>query len=273
MDPEREKQTIDVVGSQSTAVVPINKSFRALANVSGLKELVAANLGQRECSLFDLERMKMPPGEAPGLFMVTDEVVGDHTVESFEGIVVFYKDARAYWEKTFDETGGGNPPDCDSDDLHTGHGNIGDGKTERSCRGCPMNEWGSAKKGNKRGKACRQMVVLFVLRTDKNQALFPSVVVAGPGSLKSINRYFLGLTDRGIAYYKAMHRFSLKKETNADGIKYWSLDMKLARELNEEETTAARGYSASMESSFLAVKPTRDMVDGASAEGPEDVEL
>jgi hypothetical protein len=251
---------------EETALVPVTERFDALrVNPDELKEVVDANFGTRTASVFDLERIKVGTGGATA-YTVTDELDGEDVVKEFEAMIAFWKDARSYWAQPLDESGGGAPPDCSSEDMVTGYGTFEDGSTCRKCESCPYNQWESDPKGG-RGKACKEMIIMFLLRTGREERIFPSMLVAPPSSISNISGYMMGLTSRGLPYYGVTHRFTLEGDTNAAGIRYCKVKLLPGRDLTSEERKSLRAYGALMRPTFEKVKITKDL-----AETPVDPE-
>jgi len=118
-----------------------------------IQAIVADNLAGQQIGEFDLPRVAIPAGggtrwEVPG-------PGGSEALDEISGILVFVKQTRAYW-KNDDVTG--DPPDCSSPDGRIGHGSPGG-----ECATCPMAQFGS---DGKRGQACKQQAVWFLLRED-----------------------------------------------------------------------------------------------------------
>lgn len=104
--------------------------------------------------------------------------------------------ANAYWSEGFSPS---NPtgPDCSSNDGETGRGKrliaTEWEEGERPCFGCPLNQFGSRDDG--RGKACRNMRVLFVQRLDADHinSPVPELLVVPPTGLKAVANYLQDL--------------------------------------------------------------------------------
>ena len=124
--------------------------------------IVKENLGGEELGPFDLDRITLPSQKDTN-FRVMDENGNDTPVPEIEGIIIYYKHAKTYWEGDF--SGEGSPPDCHSSDLINGIGDPGG-----PCKDCPNNEFGT--KGY--GKSCKDSRILYILGEDD---LFPSLLV------------------------------------------------------------------------------------------------
>lgn len=265
--PMSKKQQQQIAGSESLPIVPIHNHFVALRDTATLKEVAEANFGTRKASAFDLERIKLGSGGMTQ-FVITDPVDGEKVVPSFQGVIAFWLGSRVFWQKSFEETGGGAMPDCASFDLKSGFGAIeenGD-KIKRPCDACPMNQWGSGKQGI--GKACREIVQIFLLRKDANENFFPSLLVAPPGSLKPWNAYMMGLLNKGIPFFAAEHEFTLEREQSKSGVAYAQLRPRFIRKLDDAERAAIASYGAAMKPLFNGVTPTSDFfeAEGSAAQ-------
>jgi len=134
-------------------------------------------------------------------------------VEEFTARILHHTPANAYWEKAFDETGGGNIPDCFSMDAM--HPRCGDDKKVQApvCTVCRRNEFGT----DGRGKACKNIWRLHVLLADSN---IPKRLTLPPSNLGQIQDFLIALADANIAYPLATVKFSLSPTKNKDGIEY-----------------------------------------------------
>lgn len=147
----------------------------------------------------------------------------DGTKETqFSGIILDLNRANAYWIESFQESGGGTPPDCSSldgisadlnaDNCPSPTGKCGLGSKPE----CPMNQFGSAG----RGKACKNLKRVHVI-LDGHQ--LPLRLTLPPTSIKAIDLYVSLLASKGIPYQLANTEFKLKEAQNKEGIKYSEL--------------------------------------------------
>ncbi len=87
-----------------------------------IREIFLANMDE-DVDEFDLDGVSVPGGG--GLAWPVPDINGEPTaLEEIVGVVILQGTRRAYWEKSFDETGGGSPPDCASLDGNNGLGYI-----------------------------------------------------------------------------------------------------------------------------------------------------
>src|SRR5512144_1606913 len=112
-----------MAGSKSTELVPFTEYSVAKVNAHDLMEVLEENVGGT-ITEFDLQRAKVPTGGMTA--WVLPSLDGeDEIVNYIDGVLVYHREPRAYWEHAIDEGGGNNPPDCRSVDGKIGVGNPG----------------------------------------------------------------------------------------------------------------------------------------------------
>lgn len=194
-----------------------------------IAEIIQANLGPTDgLSRFDLDKCKVPAGGQTRWEVPTLE--GVESKEALAGIIIHWKDVRAFWEEEY--TGGNTPPDCYSDDTIQGIGNPG-GK----CESCPFSEWGSAEEGD--GQKCKQMRILFILREDD---ILPMAITAPPTSVRNLKQYFMRLASKAIPFYGVKTSLELKKATNNSGIEYSEIDPSFVEKLSSQAVSEIKEY-------------------------------
>jgi hypothetical protein len=201
--------------TKALATVEVGKFQVAKADVS-IGEVLEVNLSGGKFDLNDLDRIRIPAGGVTQWSVPS--IDGDDDYEStVEGVIVGIKPLRAFWAKSFDEAGGGAPPDCYSNDTVMGYGDpLQNGKTDwYSCEECPNSKFGSASRGE--GQACKEMRMVMVIREND---LLPVVISLPPTSLKKLQQYMMRLGSRGLKYYEVITRFKLSKVQNQAGIGY-----------------------------------------------------
>jgi hypothetical protein len=186
-----------------------------------LSEIIEENVGE-QIQVSDLDKTGIPAGGATSFEVPTLD--GEEDVKTIEGIIVGFKDGRAFWKESFDETGGGTPPDCFSDDMVTGVGDPGG-----ACATCPFNQFGSAENGD--GKACKEMRTVFVLREGD---LLPLAITLPATSIKPMKQYFLRLVNFRKRFYHVVTKFELEKTQNKGGIKYSKVKPSVSKQISDE---------------------------------------
>ena len=223
-------------GNQVPAVVdPTSGQFAIMATQNqNIREVLKANLGSDELRPEDLERVTVPG--SGGTTWVVNTVDGPVETRELTGVIVHTQITRAYWEKSFDETGGGSPPECVSRDGLTGVGNPGG-----DCLNCKYNLFESDAKG--RGKACQESRLIFLVLKDE---LLPIVVKAPATSLKNAKKYLTGLTSRvdpvtrrNTPVHSVYTKLTLFRDKNTDGIPFAKIEFAKTGCVENPEATAA----------------------------------
>lgn len=195
-----------------------------------MQRVIRANIGNSRMNEFDVDRISVPPGG--GIAWNVPTLEGIDSAKEIEGVVVFWKEPRAFWRINYDDSGGGTPPACQSDDGTTGVGDPGG-----QCGVCPLAQFGTHHKG--RGQACKQMRILFVIR---EQEFLPIAISCPPTSLDNMRKYFLRLAGRGILFNHVVTRFVLAQERNRDGVGYSVIVPSMTRMLNDIEIESIERY-------------------------------
>ncbi len=188
-------------------------------------QLLKDNLGSGGLSPFDLDRVKIPGGGS--LMWTIPSIDGETESKELFGIIAAWADKRSFWAKSMDESGGGSPPDCSSEDGEVGFGYpIGhpdldeselehrfnnDGSEHLSggpfeCMRCPLSQFGS---GKGQAQACKSMKFVFLISPER---LLPMLLSVPPSSLRAFRQYMLQLASSGARYNNVVTKFTLEKE-------------------------------------------------------------
>lgn len=250
--------------SNALAIADTGKYLIMQGDAKEAAEIVRANTGGGPINDFSFDRLKVPAAggqiwQIPSLEGVTD-------AREVDGIIVAWKETRGYWETSFEESGGGTPPDCASSDS-----TIGIGKPGGECLKCPLAQFGSAEKTDKKGnpiesrsQACKQVRLLFLLRPG---TMLPVIVACPPTSLKPARNFFMRLASNGIPYYGVVTRLRLQPDKNADGIAYSKVELSVAGRLSPEATAKAKEYGLAFQPAIANVRVEHSDVHGAPAAG------
>jgi hypothetical protein len=204
-------------------------------------------------STFDFDRIKVPAGGVTSWTVKTLE--GEEVRKELDGIIVGVAYKKAFWQTSFEESGGGTPPDCSSQD-----GVIGEGTPGGVCKRCPFNQFGSAKEGAGAGKACRDIGHLLLLPAD---SALPVLVTVPPSSLKSVRSYFLQLSGKLMPFYGAISKLSLERDKNAQGIAYSKIIPSFAARLDKEATAKMRAYAEELVPLLASLSVDREDLEPA----------
>lgn len=196
--------------------------------VPEITALIRDNIGAG-VSIAALERVKVP---ASGSTVWTREEESDAPApREIAGIIIYFKDRRAYWPKKY-EGGAGDPPQCASDNGITGTGNPGG-----DCAGCKFAAWGSAP--DSRGQACKATRLLYILQPT---SLLPIVLSVPPTSIQPVRKYLLRLVSERLAYHSVVTRLRCKAEQSKTGQKYAEIVATRGDVLDAELATRVAAY-------------------------------
>lgn len=198
-----------------------------LALTSNALDLIKENLKQQPLSfqLFDL--VKSPSGgstvfSVPGLS-------GEEAEKELTGIILDYMTPRAYWATS--DPVEGMPPTCLSKDSLISQ----DGK---ACAHCPFNDFGS-KDGESPAKACKESVLLFLLRPG---SVFPLLVRVPVTSKKIFLKYTTRLISRMTPLSSVVTKITLEKATSREGKPYALFHFDAVEVLGSEEAEKVREF-------------------------------
>ncbi len=124
------------------------------------------------------QRVKIPSGGALQYEIPGDDPENPDYAKSLEGVILFNHASCAYWpDGEVDEN---TTPLCSSVD-----GKAGIGEPGGTCAICALNRFGSGENG--KGKACKNMRVLYLLRDGE---YMPLQVALPPTSIKPFNDFY-----------------------------------------------------------------------------------
>ena len=219
------EQTAPAGAVADTSLAPVESSYIALT--SNALDLIRANLKSQPLSLDLFDVVKSPSGgatvfEVPGLS-------GNEAAMELTGIVLDYTTPRAYWDTP--DPVEGTPPVCMSQNSIISH----DGK---SCALCPYNDFGS-KDGDSNAKACKESVLLFLLRPNNIIPLLVRVpVTSKPRFLKYSTRLLSSLTPLS----SVVTKITLEKATSKQGKPYALFNFQAVSKLTPEEAVQAQMF-------------------------------
>lgn len=223
------------------AVIGDNEYKVMTLEVSKLQEVMSANIGIGTVRAWDLPRIQLPTQGGDEWRLPTP--FGVESEESFEAIIVHWRDARLYWKIAFEESGGGTPPDCKSNDGLTGIGEPGG-----VCAQCPYAQFGSADRGD--GQACKQLRMLFLVMTGDS---VPKYLPLPPTSLSPMRQYFMQLLSADYPFYAVTTRFSLRQAGDR-AMRYSVVDPQAITPLGDDQLLKISAYRK-------AIQPFLDEVE------------
>lgn len=208
---------------QTVAVEPANSGYLALN--SNALDIIRGNLKNQPLS-FDLFDIVKSPSGGSTVFSVPG-LSGDEAEKELTGIIVDYTTPRAYWDSP--EPVEGTPPVCLSQNSIISH----DGK---ACAHCPYNDFGS-KDGETNAKACKESVLLFLLRPNNVIPLLVRVPVTSKARyLKYATRLLSTLTPIS----SVVTKITLEKATSKTGKPYALFNFEAVSKLSPEEAAQAK---------------------------------
>lgn len=245
-----------------TDVVPFEKYAVAQFDQESLSEALTANLGGGDVNLDrDLDRVKIPG--SGGTTWTVPTLEGEEDTKTLSGIIVAWKNVRAYYATSYEESPN-SPPTCASDDAVTGTGfpyHKGSDAPEGDpitlpCAQCPNSQWGSTDKGDSNAQACQQQRLLFLLTEGD---MLPIIVKLPPTSIKGCADYFLRLTRAGKPFFAVQTSITLEKQAGPPAFSI----AKFAKtaDLAPDEITVVRQYKN-------ALTPAVQRVSGVEAAEP-----
>jgi hypothetical protein len=267
-------------------------TYPALADgVAGLVDTLEDNVGEG-LRFTDLTRITVPTGGGTS-FEVVDDLTGERdSVRTIVGALVHWQHSRTWWEapKPGEPEISHEPPACSSvdgkvpvaggafsDSGYNANLNIpvevaGKGRI-RTCAACPKNEWGSTHKEGRKGKACKQQILMYLLPPGE---ILPVIVSVSPTSLAIIRNFMVKLSARFQAHHSAfVLEFSLKRIEKSGSEPYSQLVPKLVGMLDGmrkgreggpvPDSPAERALQYSRE--FAAALTVEDIIGASTGNG------
>ena len=210
---------------QTAAPVPANSGYLALN--SNALDIIRGNLKNQPLSLDLFDIVKSPSGgstvfSVPGLS-------GDEAEKELTGIILDYTTPRAYWDTP--DPVEGTPPVCLSQNSIISH----DGK---ACAHCVYNDFGS-KDGETNAKACKESVLLFLLRPNN---VIPILVRVPVTSKARYLKYATRLLSTLTPISSVVTKITLEKATSKSGKPYALFNFEAVSKLSPEEAAQAKTF-------------------------------
>lgn len=185
-------------------------------------------------------RAKIPSGGGKAFEILTGDENSDTVETKLEGVVIHNHKCNA----RFDEDTLGEPPICASMDGKIGNAvNPETGEVESfGCLDCPFNEFGSAHGGKGPGKACKNMIRLYMMVPGSP---IPILISLPPTSMKNWQAYRIStLAAKGLKPYEVVTELTLTIAANKAGVKYSVVKPRLVGKLGPEDAAAARFFAS-----------------------------
>ena len=194
---------------------------------SNALDIIRENLKNQPLPFDFFDVVKSPSGgstvfSVPGL-------AGDEAAKELTGIILDYTTPRAYWDTP--DPVEGTPPTCLSQNSIISQ----DGK---ACARCPYNDFGS-KDGDSNAKACKESVLIFLLRPNNIIPLLVRVpVTSKPRFLKYSTRLLSSLTPIS----SVVTKITLEKATSKGGKPYALFNFEAVATLSSDEAMQAKKF-------------------------------
>jgi hypothetical protein len=210
-----------------TALTVSESNFIAFTeNAHGI---ITENLKGKQLSYQMLDVVKSPSGGTTA-FSVPG-VSGDENAKELIGVILDYTTPRAYWDTPDPKEG--TPPICFSRDSIVSHEGT-------ACATCPYNDFGS-KDGDSNAKACKESVVILLLRPDN---IMPIIVRIPVSSKLRFQKYTGRLVGTLTPINSVVTKITLEKATNKTGQPFAHYNFEKAEELGDDEVAAAKAFGA-----------------------------
>ena len=180
-------------------------------------------------------RIKIPAGGVLQFELPTGDPQHPDYSPTLTGVILYNHASCAYWPEG-DEYNDDVPPLCSSVDGKQGYGEPGG-----TCATCTLSQFGSASNG--RGKACKNMRVLYLLRSGE---FMPLAINLSPTSISPFREFLnQGFVFRNRATYGSLVEIGLKRQTNPEGKDYSVATFKRLGDFHGDQLAAVRKYALS----------------------------
>ena len=212
--------------SSETALAPISSNYVALS--SNALDIIRGNLKNQALTLDLFDIVKSPSGGST-VFAVPG-LSGEDAEKELTGIILDYTTPRAYWDTP--DPVEGTPPVCMSENSII----SSDGK---ACAFCHFNDFGS-KDGETNAKACKESVLLYLLRPNN---ILPLLVRVPVTSKNRFLKYTARLAGALTPVSGVVTRITLDKATSKGGKPYAVFNFEAVSTLAPEEAASAKAYA------------------------------
>ena len=168
----------------------------------------------------------------------------------FVGQIVHVQPRRSYWKKSYEETGGGELPDCWSIDALKPH-KTSESMQAEACSECPQRVWKSAQKGE--GQACRDVRWMWILLPDRP---IPAILVIPPTSLRRWSEYNTTVQQAGLFRPLAVWtKFAVEEAKNSAGTAFSRVAFSIDRIADADELKEAMRLDKQIDKISQAIGP------------------
>ena len=232
--------------AETTTMAPVESAYIALSN--NTLDIIRENLKNQPLSLQIFDVVKSPSGGAT-VFSVPG-LSGDEAEKELTGIILDYTTPRAYWDTP--DPVEGTPPVCMSQNSIV----SSDG---RACLSCPYNDFGS-KDGESNAKACKESVLLFLLRPG---SILPLLVRVPVTSKPRFLKYTARLAGNLAPINSVVTKITLEKATSKQGQPYALFNFEAVSLLSPEEAQQAKAYARQFMDSVNAAEMMPELAEAS----------
>lgn len=238
------------MNTNNTALMK-HENFVLPAMLEGGGEFTSEELAEDIDGLsMNFQRVKIPAGGVIQFELPSDDPENPDYAKTLSGVILYNHSTYAYWPEG-DEYDDNVPPLCSSVDGKQGIGTPGG-----LCQTCALNRFGSA--SDSRGKACKNMRVLYLLRSGE---YMPLQLTLPPTSIKPwsnfINQAFLF---RQRATYGSVVQIGLKKMSNGSN-DYSVATFRRLYDFTGEELAQVRAYANSFKDQIKLILQQRAAIN------------
>ena len=219
-------------------LAPVNSDYAALSN--NALSVIRENLKNQPLALDFFDVVKSPSGGST-VFAVPG-LSGDEPETELTGIILDYTTPRAYWDTS--DPVAGTPPDCMSVNSII----SADGK---ACAHCPYNDFGS-KDGESNAKACKESVLLFLLRPHN---VLPLLVRVPVTSKARFLKYTARLAGALTPLNGVVTKITLERATSRSGKPFALFKFEVDSILDTDTAVQAKAYAQQ----FMEIVNAADM--------------
>lgn len=219
-------------------------------------QVIAENTDGEGLTPRDLDRVKMPSGDALFFNLRTPESPDGEPKKELRGVILHMKKTRVYYATSFEEGGGNDAPDCYCDDAAgpDGLGGVGVGTPGGPCAACEFGRFTvDPATGQSSPPACAQKnLLLMVLKGD----VLPRVVTIPPSGLTNLRNYTRTLNSANVRRSEVETVVGLEKATGGPTgkVSYAKPTFAIGERLSAEAVAAMEEYKAEMAGLLPQVK-------------------
>jgi hypothetical protein len=224
-----------------------------LVNKEEIMEASQANRADNET--FRLDKVKMP--SSGGItFERIDESGKPFAVSGIKGVILKFENYKSWYEKSFNEKGADDSvlPDCFSADGTSGTGCPDKGIQGGPCANCPMNQWGSDRRGG-RGKDCSDRTRIWIL---EEGCAIPFYMDLPKTSIGGFKDYRKRLTQKAKVLYGVVTSITLEKGLSETKIENSKANFGKVADLTTNERASIREYIKEIDSMLTVSRETID---------------